>query len=69
MPDGSFATSEKGVPRVKNYNLDGSLRCVVAAPDQFDEGTTGLDIAVDRQGRIYVLDPLRGKVRIFEEKK
>jgi hypothetical protein len=69
MPDGSFATAEKGVPRVKIYNLDGSMRCVVAAPDQFDEGTTGLDITADRQGRIHVLDPIRGKVRIFEEKK
>jgi hypothetical protein len=68
MPDGSFATAEKGIPRVKIYNLDGSLRCVVAAPDQFDEGTTGLDIAADRQGRVYVLDPVRGKVRIFEVK-
>ena len=69
MPDGSFVTAEKGVPRVKICNIDGSLRCVVAAPDQFDEGTVGLDVAADRQGRIYVLDPVRGKVRIFEEKK
>jgi len=69
MPDGSFVTAEKGVPRVKIYNLDGSMRCVVAAPDQFDEGAAGLDVAADRQGRIYVLDPVRGKIRIFEEKK
>ena len=69
LPDGSFVTAEKAVPRIKIYNLDGSLRCVVAAPDQFDDGTAGLDVAADRQGRIYVLDPIRGKVRIFEEKK
>ncbi|HNX52182.1 MAG TPA: hypothetical protein PKI68_00400 [Pontiellaceae bacterium] len=69
MPDGSFVTAEKGLPRVKIHNLDGSLRCVVAAPDQFDNGVTGLDVAADRQGRVYVLDPARGAVRIFEEKK
>jgi hypothetical protein len=69
LPDGAFVTAEKKIPRVKIYNLDGSLRCVVAAPNQFDEGTVGLDVAADRQGRIYVLDPVRGKVRIFEEKK
>lgn len=65
MPDGSFVTAEKGLVRVKIHNLDGSLRCVVAAPDQFD-GTIK-DIAVDDSGRIYVLTDDR--VRVFEEKK
>jgi len=65
MPDGSFATAEKGVPRVKIYNLDGSLRCVVAAPDLFDDAI--LDVAADAKGRVYILNGNR--VRIFEEKK
>ena len=69
MPDGSFVTAEKGLPRVKIHNLDGSLRCVVAAPDQFDEDVVGLDVAVDDSGRVYVLDPSRNQIRIFEEKK
>lgn len=68
MPDGSFVTAEKGLPRVKIHNVDGSLRCVVAAPAQFDETATGLDVATDAEGRIYVLDPGRGEVRIFEKK-
>ncbi|MBM4152215.1 MAG: hypothetical protein FJ220_01655 [Kiritimatiellaceae bacterium] len=68
MPDGSFVTAEKGLPRIKIHNLDGSLRCVVAAPAQFDDGTTGLDVAVDSQGVIYVLDPVRRKVRLFKGK-
>ncbi len=68
MPDGAFVTAEKGLPRVKIHNVDGSLRCVVAAPDQFDDGVVGLDVAVGEQGRIYVLDPSRNQVRIFEEK-
>ena len=67
MPDGSFVTAEKGLPRVKIHNLDGSLRCVVAAPDQFDEGVTGLDVAVGADGRIYVLDPSKNQIRVFEE--
>lgn len=67
MADGSFVTAEKGIPRVKIHNVDGSLRCVVAAPDQFEEGVTGLDVAVDGEGRIYVLDPSLNKVRVFEE--
>lgn len=68
MPDGAFVTAEKGLPRVKIHNLDGSLRCVVAAPDQFDEGVTGLDVAV-ADGRILVLDPSRNQIRVFEENK
>ena len=67
MPDGGFVTAEKGLPRVKIHNLDGSLRCVVAAPDQFDDDVTGLDVAVGADGKIYVLDPARNLVRVFEE--
>jgi hypothetical protein len=67
MPDGSFVTAEKGLPRVKIHNVDGSLRCVVAAPDQFEEGVSGLDVAVGNDGRIYALDPSRDQVRVFEE--
>ena len=69
MPDGGFVTAEQGLPRVKIYNIDGSLRGVVAAPDQFDDGATGLDVAVGADGKIYVLDPARGQVRVFEEMK
>lgn len=69
LPDGGFITAEKGLPRVKIHNVDGSLRCVVAVPDQFEDGVTGLDVAVGENGRIYVLDPTRNQVRVFEEKK
>lgn len=64
MPDGAFVTAEKGLVRVKIHDLDGSLRCVVAAPDQFD----GLieDLAVDDLGRIYIL--CGDRIRVFEEK-
>ena len=65
LKDGSFVTSEKGVERVKIYDPTGTFQCLVAAPDQFDEGTRGLDLAVDSQERIVVLDPWRNQVRIF----
>lgn len=68
LPDGGFVTAEKGLPRVKIHNVDGSLRCVVAAPDLFDEGVTGLDVAVGADGKIYVLDPCKNQIRVFEEK-
>jgi len=68
LPDGYFITSEKGLIRIKEYNQAGKLTSVVAAPDQFDDGTVNLDLAVDSEGRIVVLDPGRKKVRIFTRK-
>jgi len=65
LSDGSFVTSEKGIERVKIIYANGDLKCVVAKPDSFIEGTTGLDLAVDSKDRILVLDPEKGLVRIF----
>jgi hypothetical protein len=65
LPDGSFVTSEKGIPRVKVYDRLGRLAAVVAGPDRFREGVQGLDLAVDQTERILVLDPARRAVRVF----
>lgn len=65
LEDGSFITSEKGIPRVKVYNQLGEMVSIVAGPDQFVEGTVGLDLAVDSTQRIFVLDPKQKLVRIF----
>jgi hypothetical protein len=67
LEDGSFVTSEKGIPRVKIYDRLGRLAAVVAGPDRFDEGTVGLDLALDSSQRILVLDPARRVVRVFVE--
>lgn len=68
MSDGRFVTSEKGIPRVKVYQSDGTFRSVVAAREQFRPDTAGLDIAIDKKGSILVLDPGTGSIRIFIEK-
>lgn len=68
MKDGSFVTGEKGIARVKIYNRLGELAAVVAASDQFEEGTVGLDLAVDSSDLVYVLDPKQKAVRIFDKK-
>lgn len=65
LGDGSFVTSEKGIPRIKIMNRAGLLAAVVAGPDQFAEGTVGLDLAVDSTDRILVLDSIRKMVRVF----
>jgi hypothetical protein len=68
LEDGSFVTSEKGIARVKISNRIGQLVSVVAGADKFAEGTVDLDLAVDSNNRIYILDPTRKMIRIFEKK-
>ncbi len=65
LSDGSFVTAEKGLERVKIHYANGDLKCVVAKPNQFVEGTVGLDLAVDSKDRIFILDPEKKMVRIF----
>jgi len=77
LPDGRFVTSEKGIPRVNLYSAEGKFECAVAPHEAFPNGccSTGdcsqgstRDVAVDRAGRILVLDPDTASVRIFVKK-
>lgn len=63
--DGRVVTAEKGIVRVKLYGADGTLHGLVAPAQAFSPGVVGLDLAIDRQGRIYVLDPGINAVRVF----
>ncbi len=67
LSDGSFVTSEKGIERVKIHQPTGDFKTLVSSPEQFIAGTTDLDLAVDSKDRIYVSDPKKGLVRIFEK--
>ena len=67
LSNGSFVTSEKGIERVKIHLPSGEFSCVVASPDQFEPETRGLDLAVDSEDRIFVLDPKKKLVRIYDE--
>ena len=68
LSDGSYVTSEKGLERIKIHSPNGDFKTVVAGPESFEEGTKGLDLAVDSKDRIYVLDPIKKLIRIFEKK-
>ena len=68
LPDGRFVTSEKGIPRVKVYDAGGDFVTAVVGCDGLDTETEPCDVATDRRGRILVLDPGRGVVRIYEAK-
>lgn len=66
LPDGRFVTSEKGSPRVKVLDLDGTLLAMIGG-EFFAEHSAGMDLATDGDGRIYVADPGTGKVLVFEQ--
>ena len=72
LADGSVVTYEKTLQRVKVYSPEGKLRNVAAGPNEFTDQPKDTiivpDIAVDRSGRILVLDPIRKTVRIFKRK-
>ncbi len=68
LPDGSFVTTEKGIPRIKIHNQLGDFVTMVASAQQFDEDTDGLDVVVDSKERVVVIDPSRKQLRIFQTK-
>jgi len=76
--DDSFVTCEKGLTRIKIYDPQGAFVGVVAGPEQLVEGGKveicdtpakcrlgGFDVAVDANGRVFVLDTIKNIVRIF----
>jgi hypothetical protein len=68
LSDGSFVTSEKAIERVKIHLPSGEFKTVVASPENFDEGTKGIDLAVDSKDRIFVLDPVKKSVCVYIKK-
>lgn len=67
LPDGNFITSEKGILRIKEYKPSGEFVGVVVPPSKFvDEGNVS-DVATDNHGRVYVCDPDKKSIRVFEK--
>lgn len=63
-PTGDIVVTEKAGPRVKVCTATGELRAVVA--DDFDPNCRNMDVAVDAQGRIYVIDTVRLQIVVYE---
>jgi hypothetical protein len=76
--DGSFVTCEKGLPRVKVYDSNGTFTGLVAGPEAFPEylaaanaGTpetlnVGIYAAIDATGRVIILDAVGSSVRLMK---
>ena len=67
MPAGRLATAEKGIPRVKVYSRDGNMLAFLGQ-EHFSRRVSGLDLAADDDGTLYVADPGDGLIKIFEQK-
>lgn len=65
LKDGSFITAEKVNPRIKHYSADGTFDGVVAPPITFGQNMTGLDVAVDGDGRVLAMPRGTREVRIY----
>lgn len=69
LSDGSFVTSEKGLVRIKIHEPTGNFKCIVATPNEFNENTRGIDLAVDSKDNIYAVVPDENQVRVYAKKK
>ncbi|MBC8481229.1 MAG: hypothetical protein H8D47_01000 [Planctomycetes bacterium] len=78
LEDGSFVTAEKGLVRVKVYDIDGNFTAVVAGPEQLVKSheaeicqipancqAGGFDLAVDNKQQILILDTIKNVIRTF----
>lgn len=69
LSDGRLVTGEKGLARVKIYDVtSGEFQELVAGSAVFPRAQTLTDLAVDANDRILVLDPRQKAIRIFEIK-
>lgn len=67
LPDGSFVTSEKGLPRISTYGGDGDFKGLISAPNAEGVGPEPMDLAVLSDGRVAALDSRRRRVIIFRQ--
>lgn len=65
LPNDNFVTCEKGIVRVKEYDAEGKFRAVVAGPEQLYADGGIFDVAVDKNGLVYVLDTAENIVKVF----
>jgi sugar lactone lactonase YvrE len=61
---GYVYVTEKAGPRAKVYDAEGELLAVIAT-DVFDLNCKNMDLAVDSEGRVYVVDTVRLQIHVF----
>ena len=64
MDQGHVYVTEKAGPRAKVYDAAGELLAVIAT-DVFDPNCKNMDLAVDSEGRVYIVDTIRLQIHVF----
>lgn len=62
---GLLCVTEKAGPRAKVYDYAGKLLAAIDSAD-FDRNTKNMDVTVDRRGLVYISDPARLHILVFE---
>ncbi len=80
LPDGTLATAERGLPRIKIFRSEGQLKRLIAGPETFIDGARdgnrpqkdlescgggALSIAASSSGKIVVLDQTTREVLVL----
>jgi len=66
FPDGRVVTSEKGIPRIKIHDAQGHMIQLLDT-ESIPAGSSGLDLAVDSHDNLYVVEPTRGLILVYQE--
>lgn len=66
--DGRVVVTVKAPPAVKIYDPGGKLLEVMGT-NAFDPGSRNMDVAVDAEGTVYVIDPVRRRICVFSSGK
>ena len=64
---GRVVVTTKAGPQVKVYDADGKMLALID-DDQFDPNCKNMDVAVDVEGRLYVIDTTRLHICVFAPK-
>ena len=67
-PEGNIAVAEKSIARVKVYSPAGKLLAYIG-PENFDQRSRGIPLAIDPAGRIYAADTAALTIRLFDPKR
>lgn len=67
LADGTFVVAEKGVPRIKHHNDDGTFESLLTLPSALADNPQGFDVAQAKDGRMLVLSRHSREIRVYEK--
>lgn len=69
LPSGQFISAEKGLPRVKQLDREGTLQTIVVPPIHFLKHAFAIDLKAVGNDKVFVADTGQQKVFVYKRKK